>query len=389
MSKDLYAERGVSSGKQEVHLAVRGLDPGLYPRAFCRIYPDYLCGTQDWVNIMHADGAGTKSILAYLYWKETGDLEVWKGIAQDAIVMNLDDLLCIGAVDAFLYTSSLGRNKHLIPGEVLNTLIQGSLEFMDRMKDLGIGIRFLGGETADMGDSVRTILVDGSMTCRLPRTRLITNEGIRPGDLLVGFSSSGQASYETQYNSGIGCNGLTAARHELLGKTYEARYPESWDPTLRDDLRYRGSWLLDDTPEDSPLNIGKLLLSPTRTYGPLVKAILEQHFGSVHGMVHCSGGGQTKVLHYIPPGIRIVKDQLFDIPPVFRHIRNASRTEWSEMYSVFNMGHRLELFTPEGDADKLIAMAAGFGIEARVIGHAEAGTEPRLSISGPEGIVTY
>jgi phosphoribosylformylglycinamidine cyclo-ligase len=389
LSNNLYTKRGVSSDKEDVHRAIKNLDKGLYPKAFCKIYPDYLGGQEDWVNIMHADGAGTKSVIAYLYWKETGDIGVWRGIAQDAIVMNIDDLLCVGVVNDFIFSSTIGRNKHLIPGEVIAEIINGSQESFDEMSKLGIAVHFMGGETADVGDVVRTIIVDGTITCRLPKNKVITNEKISVGDVIVGFASYGKATYEKEYNSGIGSNGLTSARHDMLAKTYEARFHESWDPALPEDVRYNGLFELSDTPEESPVNVGKLLLSPTRTYAPVVKAILENHFDAVHGMIHCSGGGQTKVLHYIPDNLRIVKDNLLEIPPIFKLIQQASKADWQEMYKVFNMGHRLEIFTTEEHAQSLIAIANQFNISAQIIGHVENAEKKELVIKSAVGKFTY
>lgn len=378
----LYSKRGVSAQKEEVHAATKNLDQGLFPKSFCKIYADHLCGEEDWVNVMHADGAGTKSILAYLYWKETGDLSVWKGIAQDAIVMNLDDLLCVGIYDNLLFSSTIDRNKNLIPGEVLQTLIEGSQAFFDRMQGFGVNIRFMGGETADVGDVVRTIAVNGTMTARWPKNRLITNDKIKPGDLIIGLAGFGQANYETTYNSGIASNGLTSARHDALQKTYAARYPESYDNALQEEVVYIGSHLLTDEVADGEVmrSVGQLLLSPTRTFAPVIKELLESHFEDVHGLIHCSGGGQTKCLKYVPEGVRIIKDNLFTPPVIFNLLQQASGAEDREMYQVFNMGTRLEIYTDEKSAENLISIAGKYGVAARVIGRVEAAPQNQLSI---------
>jgi phosphoribosylformylglycinamidine cyclo-ligase len=382
----LYDQRGVSAQKEEVHKATEKLDKGLYPNAFCKIYTDYLTGDDSWINVMHADGAGTKSILAYLYWKETGDISVWKGIAQDAIAMNLDDLLCVGIYDNLLFSSTIDRNKKLIPGEVLEIIINGTQEFFDEMASFGVKIHFLGGETADVGDVVRTIAVNGTMTARWPKNKLITNDKIVPGQVIVGFASSGQASYEATYNSGLGSNGLTSARHDVLNKYYAEQYPETFEPTLSSDVVYIGKNRMTDTFEfptpDSrfPTTIGKLLLSPTRTYAPLVKLLLEEHFDAIKGMIHCSGGGQTKCLKYLPGPMKIVKNSLFDIPPIFKLIQENSGAGYREMYQVFNMGHRLEIFTDENKADSLIQAAAALGIEAQIVGYVEKSGKKELEL---------
>jgi phosphoribosylformylglycinamidine cyclo-ligase len=394
----LYAQRGVSAQKEEVHQATEKLDKGLYAHAFCKIYPDYLCGDPGWVNTMHADGAGTKSILAYLYWKETGDISVWKGIARDAIAMNLDDLLCVGMYDNLLFSSTIDRSKNNIPGDVLAAIINGTQEFFDELEGHGVRVRYLGGETADVGDVVRTIAVNGTMTARWPKDRLITNDRIEAGDVIVGLASFGQAAYETDYNSGIGSNGLTSARHDTLEKTYGARYPESFDNQLNDKVVYIGSHLLTD-PVDIPAlpppaispptgwstDIGHLLLSPTRTYAPVLKQILTEKFDDIHGLIHCSGGGQTKCMKYLPGDFRIVKDNLFDPPPVFRIIQTASGADAREMYQVFNMGHRLEIFTAPGAADELIGISRSFGIEARIVGRVEPASKKSLNLLTPSG----
>jgi len=381
----LYSKRGVSAQKEDVHAATKKLDKGLYPKAFCKIYQDVLCGDDNWVNVMHADGAGTKSIIAYLYWKETGDLSVWKGIAQDAIVMNLDDLLCAGIYDQLLFSSTIDRNKIVIPAEILEEVINGTQEFFDKMKDFGINITFMGGETADVGDVVRTIAVNGTMAARWPKSKLITNEKIKPGNVIVGLAGFGQANYETEYNSGIGSNGLTSARHDLLHKVYGARFPESFDTfnnSLHDEVVYIGPHNLTDI-VDGDKEVGKLLLSPTRTFAPVMKAILETHFDSVYGLIHCSGGGQTKCLKYIPENVRIIKDNLFEPPLIFNLIQKDSKVDNHEMYQVFNMGTRQEIYTNELDAGKIINIANSFGIEAKIIGKVEASEKKELRIILP------
>ncbi len=397
----LYAQRGVSAQKEEVHQATERLDKGLYPNAFCKIYPDYLGGDAGWVNLMHADGAGTKSILAYLYWKETGDLSVWKGIARDAIAMNLDDLLCVGIYDNLLFSSTIDRNKRNIPGEVLSMIINGSQEFFDELKTYGVGIQYLGGETADVGDVVRTIAVNGTMTARWPKDKLITNDRIQAGDVIVGFSSSGQASYETDYNSGIGSNGLTSARHDTLHKTYGARFHESYDTGLDDSVVYIGPHRLTDpiqipapgsavtAPSGWSTDIGHLLLSPTRTYAPLLKQLLTEQFDSIHGLIHCSGGGQTKCMKYLPGDFRVIKDNLFTPPPVFQLIQQASGSDNREMYQVFNMGHRLEVFASPNAADQLIKTGQAFGIEAKIVGRVEAADKKSLVLKVGEEQIIY
>ena len=389
----LYAKRGVSAQKEEVHAAIQKLDQGLYPQAFCKIYPDYLCGDADWVNIMHADGAGTKSILAYLYWKETGDIDVWKGIAQDAVAMNLDDLLCIGVTTNLLFSSTIDRNKLVINGAVLEAVINGTQSFFDTLKDFGVEIHYLGGETADVGDVVRTIAVNGTMTARWPKSKLITNEKIKIGNVIVGFASAGKAIYETEYNSGLGSNGLTSARHDVLAKNYAADYPETFEPTLDDEVVYIGKNKMTDhiLIDGVPMNIGKLLLSPTRTYAPLLKKIVEEQFDSIDGIIHCSGGGQTKCLKYLPAALTIIKDNLFTPPPVFELIQQNSGAEWREMYQVFNMGHRLEIFTDEKSAKQMIQTAAELGIDAQIIGRVEApqSVKSSLILSGSFGEVVY
>jgi phosphoribosylformylglycinamidine cyclo-ligase len=383
-----YEQRGVSFSKEEVHSAIRNTGKGLYPKAFCKIIPDVTGGDEQYCSIMHADGAGTKSSLAYLYWKETGDLSVWKGIAQDAVVMNLDDLLCVGAVDNILVSSTIGRNKQLIPGEVIAAIIDGTEEFLARMRGLGIGIWSTGGETADLGDLVRTIIVDSTVFCRMPRSRVVDNAKIRPGDVIVGLASFGQATYETIYNGGMGSNGLTSARHDCLNKTYAFKYPESFDDRIPDSLVYTGNRSLTDPSEVPGTDIGKLILSPTRTYAPVIRAILQEHQSQVHGIIHCSGGAQTKVLHFVD-SMHVIKDNLFPIPPLFEMIREESRTPLKEMYQVFNMGHRMELYVPESIADELVSISASFGIEARIVGRCEASESKRLSILTGEGCFEY
>jgi len=388
----LYAQRGVSAQKEEVHAAIKDLDQGLYPNAFCKLYADYLGGQSDYVNIMHADGAGTKSILAYLYWKETGDVSVWKGIAQDAIAMNLDDLLCVGIYDQILFSSTIDRNKLVITGEVLSEVINGTQDFFNTLKKFGIQIEFLGGETADVGDVVRTIAVNGTMTARWPKAKLITNDKIAAGQVIVGFSSYGQASYETAYNSGLGSNGLTSARHDVLEHSYAKKYPETFEPSLNEQVVYIGKNKMTDTmaiPGFGEISIGKLLLSPTRTYAPLVKAILDKHFEAVKGMIHCSGGGQTKCMKYLPGPMRIVKDNFLEVPPIFNLIQENSGANTKEMYQVFNMGHRLEIFTDEKLAMDLISLAKTFNIEAQVIGRVEASSQKELILKGSFGTESF
>ncbi len=388
----LYAQRGVSAQKEEVHAAIKDLDQGLYPNAFCKLYADYLGGQSDYINIMHADGAGTKSILAYLYWKETGDVSVWRGIAQDAIAMNLDDLLCVGIYDQILFSSTIDRNKLVITGEVLSEVINGTQDFFNTLKKFGIQIEFLGGETADVGDVVRTIAVNGTMTARWPKAKLITNDKIAAGQVIVGFSSYGQASYETAYNSGLGSNGLTSARHDVLEHAYAKKYPETFEPSLNEQVVYIGKNKMTDTmaiPGFGEISIGKLLLSPTRTYAPLVKAILDKHFEAVKGMIHCSGGGQTKCMKYLPGPMRIVKDNFLEVPPIFNLIQENSGANTKEMYQVFNMGHRLEIFTDEKLAMDLISLAKTFNIEAQVIGRVEASSQKELILKGSFGTESF
>jgi len=387
----LYSKRGVSAQKEEVHAATKNLDKGLYPSAFCKIYPDILCGDDAWVNVMHADGAGTKSILAYLYWKETGDVSVWKGIAQDAIVMNLDDLLCVGIYDNFLFSSTIDRNKNAIPAEVLEAVINGTQEFFNKMNDFGVNISFMGGETADVGDVVRTIAVNGTMTARWPKAKLITNEKIKTGNVIVGLAGFGKANYESSYNSGIASNGLTSARHDVLHKTYGARFPESYDTSLDESVVYIGPHRVTDIVMDDAgeFEAGKLLLSPTRTFAPVMKKLLEDHFDAINGLVHCSGGGQTKCLKYIPENVRIVKDNLFAPPVIFRLIQEASKADDREMYQVFNMGTRLEIYTNEEDADSIISASKSFGVDAQVIGRVEKAEQKELCIKTASSELIY
>ncbi len=391
----LYSKRGVSAQKEEVHAATRNLDKGLYPNAFCKIYADVLCGDKDWVNVMHADGAGTKSILAYLYWKETGDVSVWKGIAQDAIVMNLDDLLCVGIYDQLIFSSTIDRNKLVIPAEVLEAVINGTQEFFDSMKEFGVNITFMGGETADVGDVVRTIAVNGTMTARWPKSKLITNEKIAPGNVIVGLAGYGQCNYETVYNSGLASNGLTSARHDVLDKSYGERFPESYDNSLPGSVVYIGPHKMTDRltgneqAAESSRTIGQLLLSPTRTFAPVIKELLENHFNAISGLIHCSGGGQTKCLKYLPGNMKIVKDNLFDPPVIFQLIQEASKSDDREMYQVFNMGTRLEIYTNEQDAEKIISVARSFGVDAKVIGRVEENASKEVLIKTPAGDLSY
>ncbi len=378
----LYNKRGVSAQKEEVHDAIKGLDQGLYPNAFCKVYPDFIGGDDGFVNVMHADGAGTKSILAYLYWKETGDVSVWRGIAQDAVVMNLDDLLCIGVYDNIIFNSTIDRNKHLIPGEVLKEIIDGTSSLFDSLAAMGVHVHYLGGETADVGDVVRTVAVNGTMTARWPKNKLVTNEKIKPGAVIVGLSSYGKSTYETEYNSGIGSNGLTSARHDMFSKYYASKYPESHDPNLSSDVVYIGKHQLTDKIdiEGYDVNAGKLVLSPTRTYAPIIKEILLHHFDAVQGLIHCSGGGQTKCLKYLPGPMKVVKDALFDTPPVFQLIKAASGAEDREMLQVFNMGCRMEIYTDENSADTMMAIAQKYGVDAKIIGRVEAADKKSLEI---------
>ncbi len=388
----LYSQRGVSAQKEDVHRATANLDKGLYPYAFCKLYPDFLTGDNNWVNVMHADGAGTKSILAYLYWKETGDISVWKGIAQDAIVMNLDDLLCTGITDNILFSSTIDRNKRLIPADVLSVIIDATQEFFDLMAGYGVNIKYLGGETADVGDVVRTIAVNGTMTARWPKDRLVTNEKIQPGNVIVGFAGYGTCTYDNQYNSGIGSNGLTSARHDALSKFYSQTYPESYDNGLADEVVYIGRHRLTDEVRietGERKQVGSLLLSPTRTYAPLLQAILSAHFEEINGIIHCSGGGQTKCLKYLPGSFCIIKDNLFDPPAIFDILRAASGADNREMYQVFNMGHRLEIFTTPQAAKSMINIAEDFGIAARVVGRVELSAKKELLLTVNGETISY
>ena len=380
--------RGVSAAKEDVHNAIKNIDKGIYPQAFCKIIPDILGGDPDYCNIMHADGAGTKSSLAYMYWKETGDLSVWKGIAQDALIMNTDDLLCVGAVDNILVSSTIGRNKMLIPGEVISAIINGTDELLAEMREMGIGIYATGGETADVGDLVRTIIVDSTVTCRMKRSDVIDNANICPGDVIVGLSSTGQATYEKCYNGGMGSNGLTSARHDVFAKYLANKYPESFDHAVPDGLVYSGKCKLTDAVEGTPVDAGHLVLSPTRTYAPVVKRLLDEMRPKIHGMVHCTGGAQTTVLHFVGDNCRVVKDNMFPVPPLFRLIQEQSGTDWAEMYKVFNMGHRLEVYLSAEDAARVIEIAKSFNIEARIVGHIEEGKKS-LTIKSEYGTFEY
>ncbi|MEZ5016607.1 MAG: AIR synthase-related protein [Flavipsychrobacter sp.] len=383
-----YNQRGVSAQKEDVHKAVAKLDKGLFPNAFCKIYPDFWGGDDAFCNLMHADGAGTKSILAYMYWKETGDMSVWQGIAIDSIVMNIDDMLCVGATGPFTYSSTIGRNKHLIPGEVISALINGTQAYFDRLRDYDIDIKFLGGETADVGDVVRTVIVDGTMACRMRRDKLVTTEKMQAGDVLVSLASYGQATYEDEYNSGMGSNGLTSARHEMLHKEYATKYPESVDPNLPDEVVYNGNYKLTDSTETT-LDVGKMILSPTRTYAPVILKVLAEHFDKIHGIIHCSGGGQSKCLHYLPKALRVVKDNLLPIPPLFRMIQESAGTDWKEMYQVFNMGQRLEIFTDRETAESIIEISKGFNIDAQISGYVEEAEQKEVVIKSEHGTFTY
>ena len=388
MTDQRYDLRGVSASKEDVHNAIKNLDKGLFPKAFCKIIPDHLGGDPAWCNIMHADGAGTKSSLAYAYWRETGDLSVWKGIAQDALIMNIDDLLCVGATDKILLSSTIGRNKRLVPGEVISAIINGTNELAEELTRLGVSVYPTGGETADVGDLVRTIIVDSTVTCRMRRADVIDNARIQAGDVIVGLSSTGQATYESGYNGGMGSNGLTSARHDVFHNYLATKYPETFDPAMPADLAYTGSYRLTDAIEGLGVDAGKLVLSPTRTYAPVIKQILKEMRPHIHGMVHCSGGAQTKVLHFIDR-LRVVKDNLFPTPPLFRIIRQESGTTWQEMYKVFNMGHRMELYLPEACAAQAIAISRSFGIEAQVVGHCEPSDHRELRIESEHGVFEY
>ncbi len=388
MSPDRYAQRGVSSGKEDVHKAIANMDKGLFPKAFCKVVADDLTGSPDHCIVMHADGAGTKSSLAYAYWKQTGDLSVWHGIAQDAIVMNLDDLLCVGATDNILLSSTIGRNKRLIPGEVISALIEGTEVFLQRMRDLGIGISSTGGETADVGDLVRTVIVDSTVVCRMRRDQVIDNARIQAGDVIVALESYGQATYEDGYNAGMGSNGLTSARHDIFANELATAFPETFDPGTPSDLVYSGQARLTDPLPGTPLDFGKAVLSPTRTYAPVVNEVFKAMRPEIHGMVHCSGGAQTKVLHFVE-GLRIIKDDLLPIPPLFDAIQKMSNTDWKEMYKVFNMGHRLEFYVPQARAQEVIAISKSFGIEAKIIGRVETAPVKEVVLTSPHGTFIY
>ena len=383
-----YMMRGVSAAKEDVHNAIKNIDKGIFPQAFCKIIPDILGGDPEYCNIMHADGAGTKSSLAYAYWKETGDLSVWKGIAQDALIMNTGDLLCVCAVDNILVSSTIGRNKMLVPGEVISAIINGTDELLASMREMGIGIYATGGETADVGDLVRTIIVDSTVTCRMKRRDVINNANIRPGDVIVGLASFGQATYEDRYNGGMGSNGLTSARHDVFSKYIAEKYPESYDHAVPEELVYSGSYKLTDTVPDAPVNAGQLVLSPTRTYAPVIKKVLDELRPEIHGMVHCTGGAQTKVLHFVGDDCKVVKDNMFPVPPLFKIIKEQSGTDWQEMYKVFNMGHRMEIYVKPETADKVIAISKSFNIDAQVIGHIEEGPKS-LTIKSEFGEFKY
>lgn len=384
-----YAQRGVSASKEEVHKAVKNTDKGLFPKAFCKIVPDYLTNDDDYAIVMHADGAGTKSSLAYMYWKETGDLSVWKGIAQDALVMNIDDLLCVGVTDTMLLSSTIGRNKNRIPGEVITAIIEGTQELIEKLRHYGINIHATGGETADVGDLVRTIIVDATVTARIKRSRIIDNANIQAGDVIVGLASSGKAVYEEAYNGGMGSNGLTSARHDVFSTALAEKFPESFDPEIPEDLVYSGSMKLTDAVKGTPLDAGKLLLSPTRTYAPVIRKILDHYPAkAIHGMVHCSGGAQTKILHFTDQ-LHIIKDNLFDVPPLFRLIQEQSGTDWKEMYQVFNCGHRMELYIDKAIAPELIAISESFNVKAQVIGHVTASPHKQLTIKSEFGTFLY
>jgi phosphoribosylformylglycinamidine cyclo-ligase len=388
-SSKRYNQRGVSADKEDVHNAIRNIDKGLFSKAFCKIIPDYLTGDEAYCLIMHADGAGTKSSLAYMYWKETGDLSVWKGIAQDALIMNVDDLLCVGATDNILLSSTIGRNKNLIPGEVISAIINGTEELIEDLKSFGVNIHSTGGETADVGDLVRTIIVDSTVTARMKRSNVIDNANISPGDVIVGLASFGQATYEKEYNGGMGSNGLTSARHDVFSKYLAAKYPESFDAAVPEELVYSGSKKLTDTIDNSPIDAGKLVLSPTRTYAPVIKEILSKYNSKdIHGMVHCSGGAQTKILHFIDKH-HIVKDNLFEVAPLFQLIQKESKTDWKEMYQVFNMGHRMEIYCNPEIAEALIAISKSFHIDAQIVGRVEASKEKKLTIKSEFGIFEY
>ena len=389
MNKQRYGMRGVSASKEDVHQAIKYIDKGLFPKAFCKIIPDILSGDPNYCNIMHADGAGTKSSLAYVYWKETGDISVWKGIAQDALIMNIDDLLCVGATNNILLSSTIGRNKNLIPGEVISTIINGTNELCEELSNLGVNVYPTGGETADVGDLVRTIIVDSTVTCRMKRSDVIDNANIQAGDVIVGLSSTGQATYENEYNGGMGSNGLTSARHDVFDKYLSQKYPESYDSSIPSDLVYSGKMKLTDLIEDLGINAGKLVLSPTRTYAPVISLILKELRHDIHGMIHCSGGAQTKILHFLNEGLRVVKNNLFPIPPLFKLIQEQSQTDWEEMYKVFNMGHRMEIYLPKEHAQKVIDLSKTFNIDAQIVGHVEKSNSKSLLIESEFGKFNY
>tara|TARA_B100001115_G_C15838628_1_gene419897 strand:- start:475 stop:1641 length:1167 start_codon:yes stop_codon:yes gene_type:complete len=388
MSGNRYNQRGVSADKEDVHAAIKNVDKGIFPKAFCKIVPDYLTGDEDYCVVMHADGAGTKSSLAYIYWKETGDVSVWKGIAQDALVMNIDDLLCVGATDNILLSSTIGRNKNLVPGEVISGIINGTEDLLEDLRKHGVDIRSTGGETADIGDLVRTIIVDSTVVARMKRSEVISNANIQDGDMIVGLASFGQATYEDSYNGGMGSNGLTSARHDVFGKDLAEKYTESFDPSVPVDLVYSGTKGLTDKIEGVPVDVGQLVLSPTRTYAPIIKKILESHRANIHGMVHCSGGAQTKVLHFVD-GVHVIKDNLFPVPPLFQLIHEQSGTDWKEMYKVFNMGHRMEIYLPAEFAEEVIAVSESFGVDARIVGRVEAYEGKKLTIQSEHGEFIY
>jgi phosphoribosylformylglycinamidine cyclo-ligase len=395
LTTDRYNQRGVSASKEDVHQAISKLDKGLYPKAFCKIVEDYLGGDSDYCTIMHADGAGTKSSLAYIYWKETGDLSVWKGIAQDAIIMNIDDLLCVGATNNILLSSTIGRNKNLIPGEVISAIINGTEEVLEMLRKYGLNIHSTGGETADVGDLVRTIIVDSTVTARMKRSDVIDNSKIQAGDVIVGLASFGKATYEDSYNGGMGSNGLTSARHDVFTKEYALKYPESYDEDIPDDLAYTGKYNVTDSVPGVDVNVGKLVLSPTRTYAPVMIELFKEFRQHIHGLVHCSGGAQTKVLHFIDDlpdrqaGLHVIKDSLFEVPPLFKLIQECSGTDWKEMYKVFNMGHRMEVYLHEKYAHRVIEISKSFGVEAQIIGRVEAAKEKKVTIKSPQGTFTY
>ncbi len=386
--QERYQQRGVSASKEDVHEAIKNIDKGLFPKAFCKIVADTLTGSDDHCIVMHADGAGTKSSLAYMYWKKTNDISVWKGIAQDALIMNIDDLLCVGATDNILLSSTIGRNKNKIPGEVISAIINGTEELLDNLRSYGIGINSTGGETADVGDLVRTIIVDSTVVCRMRKSDVIDNANIKAGDVIVGLASYGQASYESEYNGGMGSNGLTSARHDVFSKSLANDFPESFDHEVPEDLVYSGTKELQDDVEGSPINAGKLVLSPTRTYAPVIKKMLESYRNEIHGMVHCSGGAQTKILHFIDD-LHIIKDNLFPTPPLFDLIQKESNTDWKEMYKVFNMGHRMEIYLPEEHAEKIIEISKSFSIDAQIIGRVEDADKKSLTIKSPYGVFIY